>query len=362
MIDEIELFRLEIPLTSPYKLALGSVGHFDTILVRLRAEGRVGLGEATILTGYTGETIDQSWMLATRLAERFPGLDATDAKQAALAHFDSAPFTISAFVSALEMAEGHRLLRVDAPARVPILAVVNAMDPAGIEAEIERFVLGGSGTLKVKVGFDADADLERVRLIQRLNRGRARLRLDANQGFSADDGCRFAAALDPDSIELFEQPCAAADWNAAIAVARAAAVPMMLDESIYGLADIERAAETNAARFVKLKLMKMGGLERLEQGLLRIRALGMEPVLGNGVATEIGCWMEACVARTTIRNAGEMNGFLKPSIRLLKHPLTADRGAIALDTGFAPALDEAALTRVSVGTTTFTARRAQAHA
>jgi hypothetical protein len=34
----------------------------------------------------------------------------------------------------------------------------------------------------------------------------------------------------------------------------------------------------------------------------------MEPVLGDGLS-EIGCWMEACVARTTIHNAGEFNGF-----------------------------------------------------
>lgn len=362
MIEDVKLFRLQIPLTTPYKLALGSVRHFDTVLVRMRAHGRTGLGEATILTGYTDETIDQSWALAAELGARLPGLGTADAKRITLEAFAIAPFTVSAFVSALEMTEGHRLLRVEAATGVPILAVVNAMEPAGIEAEIERFLAVGYGTLKIKVGFDADADLERVRLIQRLNRRRARLRLDANQGFNVDDGCRFAAALDPDSIELFEQPCAANDWDAAVAAARVSTVPMMLDESIYGLADIERAAELKAARFVKLKLMKMGGIDRLEEGLRRIRALGMEPVLGNGVATEIGCWMEACIARSTIGNAGEMNGFLKPSTRLLRQPLAEERGAIALKPDFAPVLDDQAVSRVAVGVETFSARRAQAHA
>ena len=63
--------------------------------------------------------------------------------------------------------------------------------------------------------------------------------------------------------------------------------------------------------FVKLKLKKLGGISRLIEGLERIRALGMEPVLGDGTATDIGDWLEACVARDTIRNAGEMNGYLK---------------------------------------------------
>jgi L-alanine-DL-glutamate epimerase-like enolase superfamily enzyme len=63
-----------------------------------------------------------------------------------------------------------------------------------------------------------------------------------NQGYDREQGCAFAVALDPEGIELFEQPCAAGDWDAARAVADVSPVPMMLDESIYGMADIERAA------------------------------------------------------------------------------------------------------------------------
>jgi L-alanine-DL-glutamate epimerase-like enolase superfamily enzyme len=128
---------------------------------------------------------------------------------------------------------------------------------------------------------------------------------------------------------------------------------MMLDESIYGIADIERAATLRAARFIKLKLMKMGSLEALAQGIRRIRELGMEPVLGNGVACEIGCWMEACIARTLIGNAGEMNGFLKPVARLLENPLRFRNGAMLLGAGYTPRLDRAAVARYAVDRATF---------
>jgi L-Ala-D/L-Glu epimerase len=146
-------------------------------------------------------------------------------------------------------------------------------------------------------------------------------------------------SLDPADIELFEQPCAAGDWGAHLAVARAASVPMMLDESIYGLDDIDRAAELGAARYIKVKLMKVGTLERLAAAIARIKALGMRAVLGNGVACDLGCWMEACVAARTIDNAGEMNGFLKARSRLLTTPLEFDGGAIVLRPGFVPRLD-----------------------
>jgi L-alanine-DL-glutamate epimerase-like enolase superfamily enzyme len=188
-----------------------------------------------------------------------------------------------------------------------------------------------------------DADLARVALVQQAAGGRATIRLDANRGFSRPDGCRFAAALDPHGIELFEQPCDAADWDANAAVARVSTVPVMLDESIYGLEDIERAGAIEGIGFVKLKLKKLGGLDRLDAGLRLIRACGMEPVLGDGVSADIACWMEACVARGTITNAGEFNGFLKPTVRLFATPLRFEDGALRLAPGFVPDIDRKVL-------------------
>ena len=193
-----------------------------------------------------------------------------------------------------------------------------------------------------------------VKRVQHALKGRGRIRLDANQGYSRDDALRFVAALDPADIELFEQPCAAGDWESACAVARVAPVPMMLDESIYGVDDIRRAAELKAARFIKLKLMKLGGLDRLARAIDTIRDCGMEPVLGNGVACEIGCWMEACIARARLNNAGEMNGFLKPAARLLANPLRFERGAIVLEPGYRPQLDAAAVAKCTVESREFT--------
>jgi L-alanine-DL-glutamate epimerase-like enolase superfamily enzyme len=195
------------------------------------------------------------------------------------------------------------------------------------------------------VGFDVDTDLARVGLIQNLVAGRARIRIDANQGYSRVDACRFASALDPQGIELLEQTCRAGDWEAAGAVAKVSTVPMMLDESIYTLDDVERAAELDAAAYIKFKLMKAGGCEKLARALERIRALGMTPVLGNGVACDIGCWMEARMAAASIDNAGEMNGFLKTDHPLVENPMPVESGAVVLEPDYWPRLDRAALER-----------------
>lgn len=329
MIEDIHLERLRLPLKEPYKLALGAVEAFDTILARIVVSGREGWGEATILTGYTEETIDNGWALAKALAPRLLGCSSEAGKALAQAELADAPFTLTAFLTALEMANGHPILDVTSRHGVPLLAGINATDPAGIEREIEAAIAKGYDTLKIKAGFDLEPDLKRVAYIQRCNRGRVKLRVDANQGYTRDEGVRFVNEISPEAIELVEQPCASDDWVAAEAVCGTKNVPLMLDESIYNLEDIRRAAAIGAS-FVKLKLMKMGSLTALADGLELIRDLGMQPVLGNGVASDLGCWTEACVARRHISNAGEMNGFLRQREPLAVTPMQVAGGKIEL--------------------------------
>ena len=350
-LERVTLRRLEIPLSVPYRLAFGAIERFDTIVVECVApDGRVGLGEATVLTGYTDETIEDSWRTARSIAAELVALDIEAAQRRLGELLDKRPFTATAFGTALEMLEQSPLLELERATSVPILGLLNASGEEAMGHELERLLAAGYRTLKVKVGTDVAQDIAHVRTAQRLVQGRAMIRIDANQGYSAEEGIAFVRALEPTGVELFEQPCAAGDWDAHLAVTGASEVPMMLDESIYGLADIERAAELRAARFVKLKLMKLGTLRGLAGALERIRALGMTPVLGNGVACDLGCWMEACVAARHIDNAGEMNGFLKARAQLLSEPLEVREAAIRLEPGFAPRLAAERLEPFTVAT------------
>lgn len=352
ILEHLTLWLLRLPLVKPYKLAFGVIDAFDTIIVKAEGDGRQGFGEATILTGYTNETIGSSWPVCQAIAADATGRDSAQAKEFADGWRRDAPFAATAVVTAIEMMEGHPLLTGDKETSVALLAIVNETEGSALEQEIEARLEEGYGTLKVKVGFDPQADLRRVAFIQGRVAGRAQVRLDGNQGYDQAQAVTFAAALNPDGIELFEQPCPAGDWPAAQAVARASTVPMMLDESIYALSDIDRAARLNAARFIKLKLMKAGGLDRLTRGLKRIRELGMTPVLGNGVASEVGCWMEGCVAAAHLDNASEMNGFLKPRSGVFERPLTMKDGNMILPAK-PPSLDGAFLARAALETAEF---------
>jgi len=343
-ITALTLRRLRLPLTRPYRLSYRTFEEFEPYLVEIADDsGRTGFADGHISPGSSVETREGGWAFMREHVPRLLGQDAATAKAIALADFEDSKVAATALASAVEVLEQSPLLDVDSDTVLPLLTPINALDQASIEKEIESGLAQGFHTFKVKVGKDVAADLARVAVIQKGVGKRATLRLDANRAFTRNDGMRFASALDQAGIELFEQPCDADDWDANAAVASVSTVPLMLDEPICTLADIERAAGIKGVRLCKLKLKRFGSLERLHEGLWRVRECGMEPVLGDGLGSEVQSWLEACVARSTIRNAGEFNGFLKPNDRLLAPPLTFADGAIRMRKGYRPALDRSAI-------------------
>jgi L-alanine-DL-glutamate epimerase-like enolase superfamily enzyme len=343
-LHELTLRKVCLPLIRPYVLSYRTFNEFEPIIVEARdGDGRIGWGEGHISPGSSSETREQGWTFCREHAAAVVGKITSEAKAIIAANVSASKVAATALLTAIEMLEDHPLLRIDRAVRLPLLTPCNSTTPTEIEEEIERKLTDGFRTFKIKVGKDAGADLARVNLIQQAIAGRATMRIDANRAYSEADACRFAVALDPTNIELFEQPCRAEDWQANANVAKVSGVPIMLDEPICELADVERAASMKNVGYCKLKLKRFGGLDLLRGALDRVRQCGMEPVLGDGLSSELGCWMEGCVASVTIRNAGEFNGFLRPKVRLFAEPLQLVAGKLALSPGYVPAIDADAL-------------------
>jgi L-alanine-DL-glutamate epimerase-like enolase superfamily enzyme len=339
-LQELTLRKVRLPLTRPYELSYRTFTEFEPIIVEAcDSDGHTGWGEGHVSPGSSGETRDGAWAFCREHAAAVVGMETGEAKALVAADLAASKVAATALLTAIEMLEGNQLLRSERDIRLPLLTPFNSSAPQQIEAEVEQRLEEGFRTFKVKVGKNADSDLARVSRIQRAIAGRAMMRIDANRAFSEADARRFAAALDPSGVELFEQPCRAEDWDANANVAAVSAVPLMLDEPISTLRDIERASDIRNVGYCKLKLKRFGGLDLLRHALDQVRELGMEPVLGDGLSSELGCWMEACVARVTIRNAGEFNGFLKPKSRLFAVPLRTVGGDLVLPSGFAPTID-----------------------
>jgi o-succinylbenzoate synthase len=325
-------FWLRLPLKEPYENAIERLDAFDALLVRLEDDlGRVGWGEACPVRGYSPEGPEEAWTL---LRKRLPAFIGTEPSGVHVAMADVAhgfPFVVAALAEAAEDLTDDALLRRDDQVTLALAGTVNTLDPDAAPAYAEKLVSEGYRTLKTKVGYDPMRDARRIAAIAEAVAGRARIRVDANQGYDREAALAFAQAVPKDAIEAFEQPVAADDWPAMRAVAANAGLPIMLDEAIYGEDDIRRAAEMPGVDAVKLKLSKTGGAGGLVRQIDIARGLGLRVVVGNGVASDLGCLHEAIAcANAGLDTAGEMNGFLKTKARLVGAPLRVADGELVV--------------------------------
>lgn len=331
-INGVMAFIIRLPLIRPYHLSLGSLEAFDTILVRVQADGQEGFGEATDCPGYYVQGLEDAWRFVRALAPGLPGQDPVRALRRMFDEKLSSSFAATPLLTALEGLISPFERQYPGPARIPLLGIVQGETRAEIVAEIQEILENGYQTLKLKVGFSVIEDLERVRLVQSQLKPGIRVRIDANQGYDFAQARRFLEGLEPEGIELLEQPLKPGQWDDMTRLAAMTPVPLMLDEAIVEEEDLDRTIEKGCAKAVKLKLMKCGSFAHLERLIEKASEAGLKVILGNGVATDVGCLHEAQVAAGLGLNvhAGEMNGFLKCTEQLLHPVLQVENGVLKL--------------------------------
>jgi L-alanine-DL-glutamate epimerase-like enolase superfamily enzyme len=340
-IEKVELYRVKIPLKQPYKIATAEMRAFDCTIIRLHSQGREGLGEAMAdIPGYFWESADEVWQFAKGQGPKILGLSVEKGWELISSHAKKRPCSVTPFLTAMEMMNPKsRLAPPSEFLSVPMLGILQAENPEGIRDEVESFIAQGYETIKIKVGFEVAKDIERVRLAQKIMRGRARLRADANQGYTLAQAKKFVQSIGSEDIEFLEQPFRENDWESMVRLSRVSPVPLGLDESIYGMDSVKKAKELGCARFVKFKIMKMGSAKSLARAIEASRRMGFGVILGNGAAGEISFYQEALLAARMAIPAGEMNGFLKQKESILIQGLRTEGGKISLPLHFRPRLD-----------------------
>ncbi len=176
----------------------------------------------------------------------------------------------------------------------PPRAVVTDMtlpiaDPAHMADLARGYWAQGFAIFKVKIGKAIDDDLRALARIAEAVPG-ARFRLDANAGFTAYQALRVLDACRALSLtlECFEQPCGRDDLAGMARVTASSDVPIVADESVRTLADLERVIAARAASGVNLKLVKSGGLLAALRIGQRAREAGLRVMCGGMVETRLG--------------------------------------------------------------------------
>jgi o-succinylbenzoate synthase len=178
-----------------------------------------------------------------------------------------------------------------APVRdaVPVNATVPAVPAADVPAVLARY--NGCATVKIKVaepGQSLADDIDRVAAARDAMGADARLRVDANGGWSLDQARDALARLATYDLEYAEQPCATVEElrDLRIALARGGIeVPVAADESIRKAEDPLRVAELEAADLVVVKVAPLGGVRH---ALDIVADCGLPAVVSSALDSSVG--------------------------------------------------------------------------
>ena len=345
-ITQAAAYWIREPLHRPYELAFGSLEAFNLLIVRVvDDDGSIAYGESCPVPPYSHETAEEVWTTVSKVLPELIHADPRSVLHSLRVRSQGAEsFAYVAPTTAVESLV-YPATQDDALV-VPVVGAVQAHTRADLVPEIRRLTALGYGTLKVKVGFDPEEDAYQVSVIQENIDDDVRLRLDANEGWTAEQAASFLKHLDPAHIELLEQPFPRARWDwTRDLVNEHHPVPLMLDESIQGEESIGQAADIGVS-FVKLKLMKTGSRLALQERMQLAQELGLSTIIGNGIAGVVDNWYEALCACGNPW-AGEMNGNLKTVRSVFSgRPFLRD-GQLQFPAGFGLAADQEELVRRS---------------
>jgi muconate cycloisomerase len=290
------------------------------VLVRVRdQEGRVGLGEASVTSVWSGET--QAGAIAIIKQEFEPivvGADPFDLE--GITHkMDKAVHANSFAKGAVEMAlldlQGQILgvpvyqliggREPEAPARaggIRLKFVVGAVEPIVAAERAKRMVHLGWKSIKVKVGRDPhpQADVDRLRAVRDAIGPDTWLSVDANGGYTVDQAIWATAHFEKLNVMLFEQPTRRGDHQAMAEVRRRSGIPIMADESVFTPEDALALIRHRAADVMSLYPGKHGGIRATQQIAKMAEAAGIPCTIGSNLEREVAT---AAMAHVTVATA-----------------------------------------------------------
>jgi L-alanine-DL-glutamate epimerase-like enolase superfamily enzyme len=277
---------ITLQLRDPFRISYGVSETRRAFWLRLANDE--GWGEGTIPSyyGITDEAMTAVWQAAAMRTDPFPddpadipGWVGEDGPAPARCALDLALHDRIGRQQGLPL---HQLLALPAPKSLATSFTISIDAPEKMAEKARQ--IAQYPIIKVKLGSADD-----VACIAAIREARpdAKIRVDANAAWSPEEAVRRIEALAPYDLEMVEQPTPKSDIEGMGFVQARVAVPVVADESVQTLADVEALAAAGV-QGLNLKLMKVGGLAAAVAMLRRAQALGMRIMLGCMVETSLG--------------------------------------------------------------------------
>ncbi|MFC0217801.1 N-acetyl-D-Glu racemase DgcA [Pseudochelatococcus lubricantis] len=278
---ELEIAVEHWPIAGSFTIARGSRTEAVVVVATVREGEHAGWGECVPYKRY-GESVDSVVAQLRGLAEAVrDGLMRTDLLRrltpgAARNALDCALWDLEVHASGRPL---HALAGALKPAPMTTAYTLSLGTPESMYEAARR--AAERPLLKVKLG--GDGDIERLAAV-REGAPRARLIVDANEGWRPDNLGANIAACEREKVELIEQPLPAGDDGALARIDTPVAI--CADESIHDAASLAALPAWYTA--VNIKLDKTGGLTDALVLRREAAARGLGIMVGCMVGTSLG--------------------------------------------------------------------------
>jgi len=292
---DFTLGRHEVNLREPFITALRSVVNYTVITYTISdGTGASGVGEAVATPAIIGDSLEEidrdlkeriSPALAniSSLEEGLTILATVEAISSSKAAADVALHSFFAAKGGLSLSSflGSKTKRVKTDVTIPISTV------AGIDQIVRARIDQGFTSLKVKLGAIPLAEnIATIQKIRELVGPQVSLRVDPNQAWEFTYAKDFLVALDnlDIAIDYLEQPVGKSHIDDLTRLTGLGLAPIMADESLFSMRDLEEILEKRACTWINVKILKSGGIASA-------RAIA-DAALAAGVNVSIGSMME----------------------------------------------------------------------
>jgi L-Ala-D/L-Glu epimerase len=270
-IKSIKTYKKNLALTRPYTIAFKTISDVESVFVEIElSNGTVGMGAANPSKEVVGEDVQESYLnLQSDNIQKYVGRNIGDIFaiiQGINADFPHKPGTLAAMDMALHDAfcqylgvsvtqlYGQKIKKMATSITIGIKGVGETLEEAQ-EYFDKKFKI-----LKVKTGLDLDIDIERLAKL-REHFGKAfKIRVDANQGYTAEQVKQFFEKTKKFNIELVEQPMPAGAEKDTQKLPLSIRKHLAADESLHDAQAAFQLAGKRTFGIFNIKMMKCGGI------------------------------------------------------------------------------------------------------
>lgn len=321
MSPELVLYHVKLPMNLGFGHLAASRNISDSVVLKINLENYSGIGECAPRHYVTGETSvgvckDLLNLSMTHILDVLRTCPAEDILSNLKVNGFAKTFNIRAgnnLVCLLELAvldwlgkklklSGYMMLTPSynqnfTNSAIKISAVLDQT------LSVDEFIAnrGPFHLIKIKGNLDHKKDIEQVSIIRKNIGFETPIVVDANMGWSFDDALLHVKNLRNAGVNFVEEPLSKRSWHDLSKLKRLTGMPIMLDESVCNIDDIEAAIKEECCDVINIRVSKCGGILNA--------AKMIEVSKSGGLAFQIGVQVAEC---GPLINAGRILAMINP--------------------------------------------------